>query len=120
MPSSGALSGLLDLSAHRGRGDGVRDVDRVAWLERRCIAAVVCQMARDAGGPEIAGQLLVTPVVDCDFSRRSYIDNADGYLLAAALMHWFWDHYPTRPIGKIRRRRRAALMIWPISLRRSW
>jgi len=63
------------------------------WSAGGNIAAVVCQMARDAGGPELSGQLLVTPVVDSDFSRRSYVDNADGYVLTTALMNWFWDHY---------------------------
>ena len=28
------------------------------------VAAVVCQLARDAGGPDIVGQLLLTPVTD--------------------------------------------------------
>jgi acetyl esterase/lipase len=50
-------------------------------------------MARDAGGPAIAGQVLVNPVTDCDFSRRSYLDNAQGYLLTASTMQWFWNHY---------------------------
>jgi acetyl esterase/lipase len=54
---------------------------------------VVCQRVRDEGGPAIAGQLLLTPVTDCDFSRPSYTDNAEGYVLTKALMHWFWDHY---------------------------
>jgi acetyl esterase/lipase len=54
---------------------------------------VVCQLARDAGGPHIAGQLLVNPVTDCDFSRESYVANADGFILTAGLMAWFWDHY---------------------------
>jgi acetyl esterase/lipase len=53
----------------------------------------MCQLARDAGGPAIAGQLLLTPVTDADFTRRSYVDNADGYILTAPIMHWFWDHY---------------------------
>ena len=26
-------------------------------------------------------------------TTRSYIDNADGYVLTASLMRWFWDHY---------------------------
>jgi acetyl esterase/lipase len=36
---------------------------------------------------------LLTPVTDCDLDRPSYRDNADGYVLTAALMRWFWDHY---------------------------
>jgi acetyl esterase/lipase len=50
-------------------------------------------MARDAGGPHVAGQVLITPVTDCDLTRDSYVVNADGYLLTTALMRWFWDHY---------------------------
>jgi acetyl esterase/lipase len=54
---------------------------------------VACQLARDAGGPDIAGQLLLTPVTDIEAGRTSYRENADGYVLTAALMDWFWDHY---------------------------
>ena len=62
------------------------------------LAAVVAQMARDRRGPAIAFQLLVYPVTDgVNFDRPSYRDNADGYLLTAEAMHWFWDHYaPTQ------------------------
>ncbi len=63
------------------------------WSAGANVAAVVCQLARDAGGPEIAGQLLVTPVTDCDLERPSYAENADGYVLTTGLMRWFWDHY---------------------------
>ena len=63
------------------------------WSAGANIAAVVCQMARNAGGPAISGQLLVSPVTDADFSRTSYTDNADGYILTKAAMEWFWDHY---------------------------
>jgi cation diffusion facilitator CzcD-associated flavoprotein CzcO/acetyl esterase/lipase len=63
------------------------------WSAGGNIAAVVCQMARDSGGPRIAGQVLVNPVTDCDFSRASYIANADGYILTASMVRWFWDHY---------------------------
>ena len=58
------------------------------------LAAVVAQMARDRGGPALAFQLLVYPVTDgVNFDTPSYRDNADGYLLTAEAMHWFWDHY---------------------------
>jgi acetyl esterase/lipase len=63
------------------------------WSAGGNIAAVVCRMARDAGGPRIAGQLLVNPVTDCDFARRSYAENGEGYVLTTALVRWFWDHY---------------------------
>src|SRR5262245_19549094 len=63
------------------------------WSAGGNIAAVGCQMARDAGGPRIAGQVLVTPVTDCDLTRESYVENGEGYLLTTGLMRWAWDHY---------------------------
>jgi cation diffusion facilitator CzcD-associated flavoprotein CzcO/acetyl esterase/lipase len=63
------------------------------WSAGGNIAAVVCQLAQAAGGPSIAGQVLVNPVTDCDFTRDSYAANGDGYVLTAELMRWFWNHY---------------------------
>src|SRR3984893_16921972 len=63
------------------------------WSAGGNIAAVTCQLARDRGGPRIAGQLLVCPVTDCTFDRPSYTDNATGYFLTRGLMYWFWDIY---------------------------
>ena len=72
------------------------DADRLAvagWSAGANLAAVVAQLARDAGGPDLAGQLLVTPVTDADTTRPSFRDNGEGYLLTTDLMRWFWDHY---------------------------
>ncbi|GAC1598155.1 MAG: alpha/beta hydrolase fold domain-containing protein [Acidimicrobiales bacterium] len=63
------------------------------WSAGGNVAAVVCQLARDEGGPDILGQVLLTPVTDSDLSRPSYVENAEGYLLTTPLMRWFWDHY---------------------------
>jgi len=63
------------------------------WSAGGNVAAVACQTARDAGGPAIAGQVLITPVTDMDFSRPSFTENADGFILTHGLMTWFWDHY---------------------------
>lgn len=63
------------------------------WSAGGNLAAVVCQMARDEGGPAISGQLLICPVTDCDFTRESYQSNGESYFLTTSLMHWFWDHY---------------------------
>ena len=58
------------------------------------LAAVVCQMARDRGGPAIAFQSLVYPVTDLDFDRwPSMEENADGPLLTREGMDWFARHY---------------------------
>ena len=63
------------------------------WSAGANVAAVVCQMARDLGGPAILGQMLLTPVTDSDLGTVSYVDNSEGNILTAALMGWFWDHY---------------------------
>ena len=57
------------------------------------LTAVVAQMARDRGGPNLVYQLLVYPVTDYHFDTASYRENADGYLLTKDAMVWFWHHY---------------------------
>jgi cation diffusion facilitator CzcD-associated flavoprotein CzcO/acetyl esterase/lipase len=63
------------------------------WSAGGNLAAITCQLARDAGGPGIASQLLLNPVTDCDLGRSSYSRNGEGFVLTAALMRWFWDRY---------------------------
>jgi acetyl esterase/lipase len=63
------------------------------WSAGGNLAAVVCQWARDAGGPKIAGQLLVNPVIDGGGDHPSRADNGNGYVLTTALMGWFWAQY---------------------------
>lgn len=57
------------------------------------LAAVVSQLARDAGEPRIDLQLLLYPVTDADLNRASYQENGKGYLLERDTMQWFWDTY---------------------------
>ena len=47
------------------------------WSAGGNIAAVTCQLARDRGGPQIAGPVAGDPVTDCSFDRPSYAENAD-------------------------------------------
>jgi acetyl esterase/lipase len=61
------------------------------------LAAALALRARDAGGPALAYQLLVYPAVDCDLTRPSVKAHGEGYLLTAAGMRWFWDHYQPDP-----------------------
>ncbi len=61
------------------------------------LAAAVCLMARDRGGPSLVFQLLVNPVTDFDFTTLSYQQNGDGYLLTRDTMSWFWDLYLSEP-----------------------
>ena len=92
-----ADDGLAAVQWVAAHGDelGVRaDLLAVAgWSAGANVAAVTCQQAKLAGGPAIIGQVLLNPATDCDFTRPSYTENADGYVLTTALMHWFWDHY---------------------------
>ena len=81
------------IAAHATQLGGSGPVLVAGWSAGGNIAAVACQLARDRGGPPIAGQLLVCPVTDCTLDRRSYHDNATGYFLTSSLMSWFWDLY---------------------------
>jgi cation diffusion facilitator CzcD-associated flavoprotein CzcO/acetyl esterase/lipase len=88
------LAAVRWIAAHAAELGGIPGQLAVAgWSAGGNIAAVTCQLARNGEGPRIAGQLLLTPVTDCDLGRTSYAENAEGYVLTTALMKWFWDHY---------------------------
>ncbi len=57
------------------------------------MAAVVCHMARDGGGPRPSMQLLIYPATDALENRRSRELFAEGFLLTAADMDWFQESY---------------------------
>lgn len=57
------------------------------------LSAVVARRARDAGGPELACQVLVYPATDADLDTVSYLDPENQLLLTRESMIWFWDHY---------------------------
>lgn len=61
------------------------------------LAAVVALMARDRGGPAIAGQVLLYPITDHSFDTKSYKENGRGYFLTTETMKWFWNHYLANP-----------------------
>ena len=63
------------------------------------LAAVVAQQARDAG-PEIALQVLVYPVTDCDVGTGSYLDPENQLIVSRDTMQWFWNHYA--PVASVR------------------
>jgi acetyl esterase/lipase len=89
-----ALAAVRWVAANAAELGGIPGQLAVAgWSAGGNIATVACQQARDAGGPDICGQLLMTPVADSDMTRPSYAENGDGYILTSALMRWFWDHY---------------------------
>jgi acetyl esterase/lipase len=57
------------------------------------LATVVCRMARDNGGPSIALQLLLCPVVDLSKSSDTRVAFASGYFLNEATIDWTVGHY---------------------------
>ncbi|MBV2149113.1 alpha/beta hydrolase [Sphingobium sp. AS12] len=56
-------------------------------------AAALAQWARDTGGPKIAHQLMIYPVINNDFTTASYKQNANDYYLTTEAMRWFWRQY---------------------------
>ena len=56
------------------------------------LAAAVAIKARD-NEITLAGQLLIYPCIDRDFTTDSYIKLATGYGLSTTAMKWFWEQY---------------------------
>lgn len=58
------------------------------------LAAACTLCARTAGGPALAGQILIYPVTDHDFSRGSYRAHGERNLMVTTKdMKWYWHHY---------------------------
>lgn len=60
------------------------------------LTAVVAQMARDRGGPPLAFQLMIYPVIDLSATRSEHVsqtENARGYFLTVDQMEWYRDQY---------------------------
>jgi acetyl esterase len=64
------------------------------------LAAVVTRRAAQGDGPQIALQVLIYPVTDCDPDALSYTDPANQLLLTAESMAWFWDHYAPEAVAR--------------------
>ena len=57
------------------------------------LAAVTALMARDRGGPAIAAQLLLYPMIAADFDTESYRLYGRGFYNPRAALQWYWDQY---------------------------
>ena len=57
------------------------------------LAAALCLLARERGGPALAHQVLVYPVTAADLDTASYREHGEGLFLTRAMMAWFWDQY---------------------------
>jgi acetyl esterase len=57
------------------------------------LAATLCLTVRAGGGPQIAGQVLLYPMLDPGCDTLSYAENAEGYYITAHHLRWFWTQY---------------------------
>ena len=57
------------------------------------LAAVTAMMARDRGGPPIASQLLLYPMIAADFDNESYRLYGKGFYNPKPALQWYWDQY---------------------------
>lgn len=64
------------------------------------LAATVSLAARDRGGPAIAAQVLLYPVIDDDFTTGSYLRYGTGYYNTEKAMRWYWDQYAPEPADR--------------------
>jgi len=61
------------------------------------LSAVVSIDARERGGPEIAGQVLIYPGIDGRMSHPSHRDPDTSVLLTHAMTRYFYGHYLSAP-----------------------
>lgn len=61
------------------------------------LAAVAAQRARNEGGPDLKAQVLVYPVIDPTAELPSRAQYKDGYIITAAGLDSFWQHYLPQP-----------------------
>lgn len=64
------------------------------------LAATVSIAARDCGGPAIAAQILLYPVIDDDYSTESYRLYGEGYYNSESAMRWYWEQYAPGPADR--------------------
>ena len=61
------------------------------------LAAVTALRVRDSGGPAVCAQILAYPVLDPTARFASRTENAEGFLIDARDMDYFWDKYLAAP-----------------------
>lgn len=63
------------------------------------LSAVIALLARDAGGPKIALQLLIYPATEAELDTYSHKTFTD-YFLTKEDINWFWGHYLRSPADR--------------------
>jgi acetyl esterase len=72
------------------------DADRIAVAGDSCggnLATSVAILARDRGGPDLAFQVLIYPMLDPACDSPSQREFGEGFLVTRADLRWFWRHY---------------------------
>lgn len=64
------------------------------------LAAVTALMARDRGGPAIAAQLLIYPMITPDFTTESHRRFGRGFYNPSPALRWYWDQYAPPPTDR--------------------
>lgn len=88
------LAALHWTAAHIGVHGG--DPTRIALAGDSAggnLAATVALAVRDHGGPPIAAQILLYPVIDDDFDTESYRRFGTGHYNTTTAMRWYWQQY---------------------------
>jgi acetyl esterase/lipase len=57
------------------------------------LAAVTALMARERGGPALAAQMLLYPMIAADFDTGSYRLFGEGFYNPRPALQWYWDQY---------------------------
>ncbi|MFD4433819.1 alpha/beta hydrolase [Nocardia sp. NPDC058497] len=66
------------------------------------LAATVAIAVRDGGGPEVAAQVLIYPVIDDDFETESYQRFGTGHYNTTSAMRWYWQNYAPHGTDDVR------------------
>ncbi len=65
------------------------------------LAAVSALMAKAKGGPELAFQLLIYPVLDSALDTPSCLEHAEGPMLTVERMAYFWQAYVPKAAERV-------------------
>ena len=58
------------------------------------LSAAISLMARDRGGPSLALQIPVVPMLDANYETKSYREIGTGkYFVSKEMMVWCWNHF---------------------------
>ncbi|WP_425301048.1 alpha/beta hydrolase [Nocardia neocaledoniensis] len=88
------LAALRWTAEHAGEYGG--DPTRIALAGDSAggnLAATVAIAVRDGGGPPVAAQILIYPVIDDDFDTESYRRFGTGHYNTTSAMRWYWRNY---------------------------